>query len=127
MTHRTDVYPVQRGLGWLCTSLATLLLGFMVKREMVMDVTTLQEFYKSLMYFLFIGINATFNQLTDLKNNWHIYPPLDINTASVSDGKLSMTQLIMFPWITPYRYHLTMQDTASTTRSGCMYVYIISS
>ena len=67
MTHRTDVYLAQRGLGWLFTSLATLLLGFMVKREMVMNVTTLQEFYKSLMYFVFIGINATFNQLTRLK------------------------------------------------------------
>ena len=61
-------YPVRWGLVCLFNSLATLLLGFLVKREMVMNIIALQELYKSLIYFGFISINVTFNQLTRLKH-----------------------------------------------------------
>ena len=39
---------------------------FLVKREMIMKILALQEFYESLIYFGFISINATFKQLTRL-------------------------------------------------------------
>ena len=50
--------PVRQSLGWLLTSLENVLLGFMVKRDMVMKILALQEFYKSLINFEFISINA---------------------------------------------------------------------
>ena len=56
--------PVRRGIGWLLTSLETDLPGFLFERDMVRKVIEIQEFYKSLIYFGFISINATFNQLT---------------------------------------------------------------
>ena len=55
-------YPVRRCLGWLSSSLETVLPGFLVEKEMVMNILALQELYKSLIYFGFICINATFNQ-----------------------------------------------------------------
>ena len=48
--------PAWQGLGWLFTSLETVLLGFLVEREAVMKILALQEFYKSLIYFGFISI-----------------------------------------------------------------------
>ena len=64
------------GLGWLFTSLATVLLGFMVNRDMVMKILALQEFYESLIYFGLIIINTTFNQLTRLKHYLKSIGPL---------------------------------------------------
>ena len=72
-------YPVRRGLGWLFTSLETLLLGFLVEREMVMKILALKEIYKSLIYFGFISINETFNQLTRLKHYLTSIVPLGYN------------------------------------------------
>ena len=60
--------PVQRSLGWLFTSLATILLVFLFKREMVTNIISLQDFYKSLIYFGLLSINNTFNQLTGIKH-----------------------------------------------------------
>ena len=43
-------------------------LVFLVEREMVMKILALQDFYELLIYFVFISINVTFNQLTRLKH-----------------------------------------------------------
>ena len=53
----------------------------------------------------------------DLNTPWHIYTSLDINTSSVRNVQLYITQLRIFPWITHFWYHLTMRDTAPLTRS----------
>ena len=68
--------PVRHGLGLLSTSLEKFLLGFMIKGEMVMKILALQEFYESLLYFGFIIFNATFNQLTRLKQYLAYIDPL---------------------------------------------------
>ena len=41
-------------------------LVLLVEREIVMKIISIKEFYKSLIYFVFIIINATFNQLNIL-------------------------------------------------------------
>ena len=81
MNHRPDVFyvigkPVWQGLGWLFTSLETVLLGFLVEREAVMKILALQEFYKSLIYFGFISINVTLNQINILKHYFTYILPL---------------------------------------------------
>ena len=68
--------PIQRGLGCLLNSLATFLLGFLVKRDMVMKILTLQDFYESLIYLGFISINENYNQRTRLKNYLKYIHPL---------------------------------------------------
>ena len=57
--------------------LGNFLLGFLVEKGMVMNILALQEFYKSLIYFGFICINATFNQLTRLKNYLTYIGPIE--------------------------------------------------